>query len=556
MKILVLSLLRLGDAIMLATALRDLRRQYPKARIDILVNKEFSNLVKPFLTNVDQVISFDRKSLQSMIGNPQESILAPYDELKMLISGLNDQDYDLAFNLTQTHLSGMLFSAIKAKKRVGLEALASDRSQFNSPWLKYLNDLSEGGADRVFHYIDIYRYVIGHMIKEKCEFEETDRGREEIAAWLSSVGYTTGPKIILQISTSDEKKNWPVSKWIHAAKTLLLSRPDARIIILGAPSESIVIDSCVVQFKQEGINAIPALLSLEGAFSLLQISDLLVTGDTSIKHLASFSRIAILELALGSSDRRKTGAYKQDALIIHSKIECAPCRHSHPCSQKSFLCQESIDANLVGMSMNALMKRDWQTLRILADEYGDHATLERVHLPEHEYFLLESLRTNESMLSLHDLVDRSAWRFYFSQEHLQPLAKFGSAGVEIKRKIEEIWQQHSPSQVRLQIEELEKRVAEFEFNINEIMVELTHQNKNSSGDQLYPIVSSDFCERIKKIEKQIGWGHSLSEKLKFDDARGIYNHRQLQSAIHQAFQQNQIKLKLLRSVKSALMESI
>lgn len=74
---------------------------------------------------------------------------------------------------------------------------------------------------------------------------------------------------------------------------------------------------------------------------------MLVTLDTAIKHLATWTGTPIVEIALGSSNPNETGAYQEGALILKPQVPCAPCRHSSSCSQSSFVCQEDLSVNSV-----------------------------------------------------------------------------------------------------------------------------------------------------------------------------------------------------------------
>ena len=62
MKLLVVSLLRLGDIIQQKPLLEGLRRQFPQARIHLLINRQFSQVSQLLGNTVDQYIYFDREA--------------------------------------------------------------------------------------------------------------------------------------------------------------------------------------------------------------------------------------------------------------------------------------------------------------------------------------------------------------------------------------------------------------------------------------------------------------------------------------------------------------
>ncbi len=64
MKILVLSLLRLGDIIQQEPLLKGLREKHPSAEIHLLLNRQFASVERVLDSVVDKYIYFDRESLQ------------------------------------------------------------------------------------------------------------------------------------------------------------------------------------------------------------------------------------------------------------------------------------------------------------------------------------------------------------------------------------------------------------------------------------------------------------------------------------------------------------
>ncbi|MEN0060386.1 MAG: lipopolysaccharide heptosyltransferase-I, partial [Bdellovibrio sp.] len=68
MKILVLSLLRLGDIIQQGPLLRGLRQKYPQAQLHVLAHSQFSQAEKILEGVVDRWIYFDREAVQRGLG--------------------------------------------------------------------------------------------------------------------------------------------------------------------------------------------------------------------------------------------------------------------------------------------------------------------------------------------------------------------------------------------------------------------------------------------------------------------------------------------------------
>src|SRR4051812_44844975 len=99
MKILVVSLLRLGDILLATSVLRSLKRENPKAEIHILINGQFQ-AVTNLIPHVTKVFSFDRDGIQQIIGTADRSLLEAYFRVEDLVEQLQTEQYDKVINLT------------------------------------------------------------------------------------------------------------------------------------------------------------------------------------------------------------------------------------------------------------------------------------------------------------------------------------------------------------------------------------------------------------------------------------------------------------------------
>src|SRR5690606_15633205 len=143
----------------------------------------------------------------------------------------------------------------------------------------------------------------------------------------------------------------------------------------------------VENLVQAGINAVASVCDLKEATQILQNGDLLLTGDTSIKHLAANTDIRIVEIALGSSIPSQTGVYKPDSLIIVPQTECRPCSHSANCHKPSHCCAEDLAPVLVASAIHNFIECNWSELHKLGDELeGVVAFFRTAHLPNGFWF--------------------------------------------------------------------------------------------------------------------------------------------------------------------------
>lgn len=323
MKILVLSLLRLGDIIQQIPLFNGLREKYPGAQIHLLLNKQFKSVEKILDGVVDHYVYFDRESIQKGLGVSQYNILWSYSQVENLMQELNQNSYDVVFNFTHNKLSAYLMGALNVTDKRGLHQSEGRFQGLSNRWLKYFNERFSGTQPSLFHYVEILSKSFDIPAKPS-----------------SPVLKRKNKLILLQCLTSDSKKNWKLDKFLELKHAIESSLVDYEVYVIGAPFEREVL---LKVFAERDL----LICDLVEARKHLQNADLLVTGDTSIKHLAAQMGTPIVEIAIGSSDPAKTSAYSRQAVTIKSSVPCAPCIHSQSCAQSSHLCAEDIAVETV-----------------------------------------------------------------------------------------------------------------------------------------------------------------------------------------------------------------
>lgn len=323
MKVLCLSLLRLGDIFMQIPLYQELKKRGNS--VHLLVNKQFSASESFLLRFVDRVFYFDREFYQQSCGEAQFNLMSGYQQIGQLIELLNVESYECIYNFTNTRLSAVLMGAIRASEKKGYQ-YTNDRFQsHSSAWLDYLNTHFSFPHGSLFHYTEILGNAFEIPISPAPVRKRLNR-RE--------------PLILLQCFTSDAKKNWPLIQFQILAQTLQIKYPMALIRVLATPQESVDLKK---YFSDEEI----WIADIEMSFELLKQADLFIGLDTSIKHLAVLARTPVVEINLGSSDTQKTGAFLQQRTAWASSIACAPCSHEQKCLQVSHKCSESLEVSTI-----------------------------------------------------------------------------------------------------------------------------------------------------------------------------------------------------------------
>ena len=537
-------------------ALVRLRAQHPKAEIHIVINRSFLG-VKPFLPMVDKVIAFDRELVQQGLVETDRALFEPFDRLQKMISELNQEKYDQIVNLTQNRFSGYLNALISANEKMGMSLNHKGQASFGSNWFRYLNNVVGAGAATIFNFADIFQFGLGGSApyQSQIHLEETVDGRKEYETWRLGQVYTDGPKVVLQCLTSDEKKNWPMDRWIQALSIFAISNPRAEIIALGAPFERAKIEELVKAAAESKLKISPAYLSLEGALTLLNESDVLVTGDTSIKHLAAFSHIRILEIALGGSDIRKTGSLKADSLILTSAESCAPCSHEGQCHRGRRYCAESLTPEFVGLMLGQYLIKDWNAIRVLTEEFSDTARVFRSRRFIDGFWYAEDLREAQWAEQISSNLDRVAWKFMLDNQHSKHLATYGSESVHFKTWLEDHkGSANGSGALRSQLNTIETATVQSEQRLSRLLEDLSERLRPMGSKDALDFVDAKFANDVSQVERDLRLGRFLTEKVLLGPENGLYRYRQMQTSLNEVVLHQKIKLKLVRTLKDMIME--
>ena len=499
MKILVVNLLRLGDIIASTPVLKGIQAKYPGADLDLLINSQFK-MVSPLLKDVHKVHLFPRNNLQGGLVDADQSLLGPYDELSNFIDQVNQENYDLVINLTHNKLSGWICSLLEAKRHEGLCFFNPNKPYFGSSWFRYLNDFAHERSETPFHYTDIFKSALSLDFKD-CEFD-----------LIFDKAAQVKDQIVFQVLTSDHKKNWGLESYKNLIQTFISECENTNMVILAAPSEKEALSSWLATFEDQSRIEL-YVCSLSDALYKISESRMLVTGDTSIKHLACATETQILEISLGSSQFKRTGAYREGAVIVHPKTECWPCQHSDDCIKNSHECAEDIEVQAVvdvGLSLLSNTSFNFEVkgmevvqVKFCALGYWDYEVLG------------QSYRGR-----LNDLFEKGTWKFFLDRSYKEPMAEYGSLARLIEKSISN--RQLFCKKNQKQLKFLEKSVG-------------------ASNEKL-----KKKFEDYKKFSKKI--------KLQKNEVYDITQLRSDQIFLQEELERGQIKEKLIRTVNTSMME--
>ena len=251
MRILALSLLRLGDVIMHRHLLRSLHAKYGPCEIDLTLNDSVLRS-QPRLPEAQKLIAFPRESLQLLLGVNERPILRAIAELEEWIQQVSVQNYDLVVNLAPTKVSSRLMDCFSAASSLSPHLRASDE---------------------------------GHLI------ESTARALRLPVPARKPARMRDVRKIGFQTLTSQASKNWPLENWRKLYDQVSEAFPQVALSVFAAPGE---VETLSPFFNAKDL----WVCSWQELENTIDTFDWIVSGDTSVVHLAAEQHVPVLGLYL------------------------------------------------------------------------------------------------------------------------------------------------------------------------------------------------------------------------------------------------------------------
>lgn len=315
MKILVLALSGIGDALMFTPALELLRKQLPEAEIDALVM--FSGVKDMYDRNPDlnNVIHFDfmKEGLQHSL-KFIKSLRGEYDT-SINVYPSNRKEYNLINFL------------IGAQKRAAVKYLRKDLQNFGD-----LNNIRVKENDMT-HNVRTNIKLVEKLLNKK--FDEEPRLKfslkmedENFALNFFSENKILDSDIIIGFHPGSatlknhEKRRWEPEKFAALGKKLIEDKK-AKVLIFGGPEENdlkikirdaINYDECIVI---ESAN-------LAESAALMARCNVFVTNDSSLMHVASALQLKVVAI-LGPTNPHYIHPWKTKYNIVRLDLDCSPC---------------------------------------------------------------------------------------------------------------------------------------------------------------------------------------------------------------------------------------
>lgn len=307
----------MGDVIHCLPALVALKRGFPDARIDWVVEEQHAGIIRghPY---IDRLIICPRKTWM----NRPWDLKGLIDGIGIFIRELRQEDYDIVCDFQGLFKSGILVWLSRGKRKVGFDRVREFAHIFYTEKV-HLSTLNQHAVTR---YLEIPAYL--GAPSERPEFflplgEEAEKEAHAILEEIGLKGNKNRAIIFINPNARWESKIWP---WEHFRALIEgLNTEEREICLIGGPGDREKISDAFCGTNDK-VHNIAGRTSLAGLAALFRKGKCLITNDSGPMHLAVAVGLPVVAM-FGPTNPLRTGPFDPEGRnrVLCTQEKCSPC---------------------------------------------------------------------------------------------------------------------------------------------------------------------------------------------------------------------------------------
>lgn len=360
--VLLVNITRLGDMLQATPTVAGMKQENPDCRVTVLVEKQFEDVCH-WIPNIDEVLSLDLGMTVRSLTREGEGIVDAFEYIDETVTDLRSRGFDYCLNMSSSAYTALLLRLVGVERNGGWRADAEGYRIIESDWARLF-------ATSVFHQnrqynslnlVDVFRCsadVEEHP--NKLLINVTEESREYCRELINEAGFTnTGPLIAVQAGASQGKRQWAPAKFVRFLK-IMIEEHNARIVMSGSKKELEIINRIKAGIASPNVCVVAGKTSIPQLAALLEMSSILITGDTGPMHMSVAVGTPVIAMFLASAFGFETGPYSAGNLVLQPVLPCAPCNPNKPCARPD--CHDTITPDLLADLTVLRLREDFKTL--------------------------------------------------------------------------------------------------------------------------------------------------------------------------------------------------
>ena len=318
--ILIVKLSALGDVVQTLPMAEALRSQFPRAKIDWLVEEEASDILigHPAL---DQVFISRRKKWQGDLFKRGEW-LRTVRQIRNILRDLRQIRYDWVIDNHGILKSGVCLLGVRGRRKIGFQkspGIADEGNYFfTRERFKPLN-IERHALER---YLDLIRQLGVKVDNPDLRFPVPEETREKVKTLLRENGLGH-PVVVIHPMAKWPSKQWPAENFSQLIDKL--AEREIGTVLSGSRQ-----DWKDLEGIRKGVSHRTRVLNWAGKTTLRELAalfslaDLVLSTDTGPMHLAAAVKAPLIAL-FGPTAPWRTGPYGNPGGVFRKSLPCAPC---------------------------------------------------------------------------------------------------------------------------------------------------------------------------------------------------------------------------------------
>jgi heptosyltransferase-2 len=351
MKILVLALSGIGDALMFTPALKLVKEKYPFAEIDALIMFKAVKDIYERTNIFNNIYYFDFLNEGKAKG------------IKYILGLRGKYDYSINVYPSNRKEYNLVNFIIGAKHRAGTKYLRMDNQNFG-----FLNNRRFTEDDSL------------HNVQENiklCEklFNTKFNGEPGLLFPLTQTDLSFAEQYFIKLNISKEdfvigfhsgcatlknhiKRRWEPEKFAELGRQLI-DTYKAKILIFGGPDEKDLKENVLKQINSNNAYSVDEN-NLARSAAIMRRCNLFITNDSSLMHIAASQKLKIIAI-IGPTNTNYIHPWHTEHRIVTLNLECSPCFFYSPkpltCirTDVKFKCIKELTVNMVAKEVEKLL---------------------------------------------------------------------------------------------------------------------------------------------------------------------------------------------------------
>jgi heptosyltransferase-2 len=346
-RILLIRLSSLGDVLLASPLISLLRQKHPSAKIDFLIFKEYSELIR-YHPGINQVFEINKA--------------AGLHGLNRIKNKLKNQNYDVILDVHNNFRSRWL--------TLGLTSMFSGSRVYRIKKQKFARFLL------VKFKINLYRRLYGKIIPVWEKYvntaaslgfsPENHNGKPDF--YLPETVRVSADKILKRFNLLSSfitvapgarhyTKRWPAENYASVINRIFRDTGLTALLVGGA-SDIETVQSILNKADKQAAISLAGEISLLETAAITKNSQLLLTNDSGLMHVGSAMDIPLV--AIFGSTVEEFGFFPAGSninIVQNETLYCRPCSHigRSTCPERHFKCMEEISPEVVAESIKDLL---------------------------------------------------------------------------------------------------------------------------------------------------------------------------------------------------------